>query len=62
MGWMGPDVIGIDLGMMLLNVENARTGLIHKLTNADPVVKRGFARIGFKKSVSNDKAPLQLKK
>jgi hypothetical protein len=62
MGWTGPDVIGIDLGMMLLNVENARTGLIHKLTNADPVVKRGFARIGFKKSVSNDKAPLKLKK
>jgi hypothetical protein len=59
MDWTGPDVIGIDLGMMLLNVENARTGLVHKLTNADPVVKRGFARIGFKPSVSNADSPLQ---
>jgi len=59
MDWTGPDVIGIDLGMMLLNVENARTGLVHKLTNADPVVKRGFARIGFKPSVSTADSPLQ---
>ena len=29
--WYGPDVIGIDLGMMLLMTENARSGLIWRL-------------------------------
>lgn len=46
--WVGPDVIGIDLGMMLLNVENHRTGLIHRLTGSSPMVKRGLMRMGLR--------------
>lgn len=45
--WVGPDVIGIDLGMMLLALENYRSGLPHRLYHSHPVVERGFKRAGF---------------
>lgn len=45
--WYDTDVIGIDLGMMLVAVENARTGLIWKLMRRAPGVKRGLAQAGF---------------
>ncbi len=40
-------VIGIDLGMMLLQTENARTGLIWRLMDRSPFTKRGLAAAGF---------------
>ena len=52
--WNGPDVIGIDLGMMMCGIENYRTGLVNKLSASHPVVKRGFARIGFQPSDPHD--------
>jgi hypothetical protein len=58
--WVGPDVIGIDLGMMLLNVENHRTGLIHRLTKAHPIIKRGYDRMGLRKADGSDKGPLKI--
>lgn len=39
--WYDTDVIGIDLGMLLLAVENARTGLIWRLLKKDPVIQKG---------------------
>jgi hypothetical protein len=45
--WVDPDVIGIDLGMMMTAVENANTGLIAKLSASHPIVKRGYERLGF---------------
>lgn len=45
--WYDGDVIGIDLGMMLLAVENAHTGLIWRLTRTDPVIQKGLAAAGF---------------
>ena len=39
--WYDTDVIGIDLGMMLLAIENHRTGLIWRLMNKDPVMQKG---------------------
>jgi len=48
--WVGPDVIGIDLGMMLCAVENARTGFVWHITMANPIIKRGFERAGLKKA------------
>src|SRR4051794_1302636 len=47
-GWYDPDVIGIDLGMMLLAIENHRSGLIWRLMSADPVVKKGLAAAGMR--------------
>jgi hypothetical protein len=46
--WVGPDVIGIDLGMMMCAVENYRTGMVSKLSASHPIVKRGFERMGLK--------------
>lgn len=48
--WTDPDVIGIDLGMMLLMIENYRDGLVWKLSMADPINAKGFAAAGFKKT------------
>lgn len=59
--WVGPEVIGIDLGMMLVGVENYRTGLIHRLTGKNPTVKRGMERLGFRTVPGSNKGPLQAR-
>lgn len=56
--WVDPDVIGIDLGMMLCGVENYRTGLIWKLSNESPQIQNGYARAGFKKVPGSNNGPL----
>ena len=48
MNWYDSDVIGIDLGMVLLNIENARTGLIWKLLASHPSTTRAWQAVGFK--------------
>ncbi|GAB4453402.1 MAG: glucoamylase family protein [Armatimonadaceae bacterium] len=45
--WYDEDVIGIDLGMMILAIENHRSGLIWKLMHAHPVGKKGLTAAGF---------------
>lgn len=45
--WYDEDVIGIDLGMMLLCVENVRTGLVWKLMNRHPMTNRALQAAGF---------------
>jgi hypothetical protein len=45
--YVDPDVIGIDLGMMMCGVENARTGLVWRLSGSNPIVKRGYTRAGL---------------
>jgi hypothetical protein len=59
--WIDPDVIGIDLGMMLLNVENARNGFVHKLTGSQPAIRRGYQRLGIRKAPGSNSGPLQVK-
>jgi hypothetical protein len=46
-GWVNPDVIGIDLGITLLQAENLRTGFVWSLFMGAPEVKRALARAGF---------------
>ncbi len=58
--WIGPDVIGIDLGMMLLAVENHRTGLPMRLSASVPAVRRGMARAGLRKAKDADTGPLKI--
>lgn len=57
--WVGPDVIGIDLGMMLLAVENARTGLPMRLSASAPEVKRGMMRAGLRPAKDAESGPLK---
>lgn len=54
LNWYGKDVIGIDLGMMLLQIENARSGLIWRLMGRSPFTKRGLAAAGFHRAPSPD--------
>ena len=49
--WNDTDVIGIDLGMMLLAVENHRTGLIWRLMASHPAIQKGMSAAGFHKVV-----------
>ena len=45
--WFDPDVIGIDLGMAILAVENYRTGKIWKLMASHPSMKAAWKAAGF---------------
>jgi hypothetical protein len=45
--WYDQDVIGIDLGMLLLAIENSRTALIWNIMSSDPCVQKGLNSTGF---------------
>lgn len=45
--WYDSDVLGIDLGMMLLAIENSRTALIWQLTGRARQIKAGIAAAGM---------------
>lgn len=47
--WWSPDVIGIDLGIMLIMAENARTGDVWNAMATAPEVVRGMDAVGLKK-------------
>jgi hypothetical protein len=57
--WIGPDVIGIDLGMVLLSIEDARDHLPQKLSLMSPIYKLGLKRAGFHKT---EEGPLVKRK
>jgi hypothetical protein len=46
--WYDTDVLGIDLGMMLLALENQHSGLIWKLIKGHPAVQKGLKAAGFR--------------
>lgn len=46
-GWINQDVIGIDLGITLLQAENARSGLIWALFMQAPEVQRAVRKAGL---------------
>ncbi|MCU0316814.1 MAG: hypothetical protein MUC92_09495 [Fimbriimonadaceae bacterium] len=46
--WHSPDVIGIDIGQMLLAIENARDGKPWSWMDRHPIVRRGMAKAGFR--------------
>lgn len=48
--WFDKDVIGIDLGMALLGIEDARTGFEWRRIAALPSTKRAWQRIGFSRN------------
>jgi len=58
--WYDPDVIGIDLGMVLLAIENHRTGLPWKLMAALPATQRAWKRIGFRRTKESLPRPIFL--
>jgi hypothetical protein len=46
-GWVNSDVIGIDLGISLLQAENARSGLVWAVFMGAPEVQNALVRAGF---------------
>lgn len=46
-GWVNPDVLGIDLGISMIQAENLRTGLIHRLFMRTPEVRTAMAKAGL---------------
>jgi hypothetical protein len=46
-GWTSPDVIAIDIGIMLVMAENLRSGLIWQTFMRAPEVQRGMELAGF---------------
>lgn len=60
--WVSPDVIGIDIGMMLLGIENARDRFPQRMAMSHPIIAKGIIRAGLK--VTNEGAvasrPLKL--
>ena len=49
--WFDGDVIGIDLGMALIAIENHRSGLIWKLLESHPATTRAFKAAGLKATI-----------
>jgi hypothetical protein len=49
-GWYDPDVIGIDTGITMLMLENARSGFVWNTFMKNPEVQRGMQRAGFRPS------------
>lgn len=45
--WVDPDVIGIDLGIMLLCLENRRSGLLWHLMRDLPLTRKAFTKAGM---------------
>jgi len=46
-GWINPDVIGIDLGITLLSIENLRTRHVWRWFMANPEIETAMRRAGF---------------
>ncbi|MCX7006931.1 MAG: hypothetical protein NTY53_06735, partial [Kiritimatiellaeota bacterium] len=49
-GWYSPDVLGIDVGILLLMAENQRSGLIWRAYMSAPEVQRGLQRARFRRT------------
>ena len=56
--WFDRDVIGIDLGMALLSIENYRSGLIWALMNNSPSAARTWRAAGFHLTFEADPRPV----
>lgn len=58
--WWGKEVIGIDLGMMLLALENHQSGYVWEVCAKIPAIQRGMQASGFQQTRERDEtAPLR---
>jgi hypothetical protein len=59
--WASPDVIGMDLGMALLAIENYRSGLIWRLMDDSPVTARAFEAASLRITSELEPRPLRIR-
>jgi hypothetical protein len=45
--WLSPGWYGLDQGLLVMMIENHRSGLIWDLTRSSPILRRGLERAGF---------------
>jgi hypothetical protein len=57
-GWYNPDVLGIDLGPMVLMAENCRSGFVWKTFMSSPEIVAALKAAGFRRMASDDALPL----
>ena len=48
-GWVGPDVIGIDVGILLLSAENLRTGSVWRWFMRNREIPRAMQMVGLRR-------------
>lgn len=59
--WWDREVVGIDLGMLLLALENYQSGFVWELTGRMPAIQKGLKQAGFRTVSEEEKnAPLRL--
>lgn len=46
-GWVAPACAGLDQGLIVMMIENARTGFVWQLTRTSPTFREGLRRLGF---------------
>ena len=46
-GWLNERCVGLDQGILVMMIENSRSGLIWDLMRQAPVIRRGLRRAGF---------------
>ena len=46
-GWLNERCVGLDQGILVMMIENSRSGLIWDLMRQAPVIWRGLRRAGF---------------
>jgi hypothetical protein len=59
-GWVSPDVIGIDVGIMMVQAENLRTGFVWSTFMRAPEVRRGMRLAGFR-SAEEQSRPAEVR-
>lgn len=47
-GWVAPGEVGLDQGLIVLMIENFRSGLLWRLGRGIPCIRRGLERAGFR--------------
>lgn len=57
--WFDPDVLGIDLGMAMLAIEDVRTGLPWRLLEAEGTIPRGMRAAGFHRDPAAEPQPIR---
>ncbi len=46
-GWLNNRCVGLDQGILVMMIENHRTGLVWEMLRDSPVIRRGLKRAGF---------------
>ena len=56
-GWVAPDVIGIDVGITLLMIENAKDGIVWRTSMTDPDLERALGAVHFRADLDEPDSP-----